>query len=211
MPQIKKAFHAAAFIFVLLISVYGARFFDLAVADNNAQFYPTSSPPAIVIESPDNHTIYEDAIQLKFTVNYLTYESSSGVNEQWVFWLGYSIDDNSPTTVMDKDTIDSPINSNTMLDISELSNGQHKIEVIVGFYYTHTIGVSAYNFSSAPVYFTLDNNSQSPSPNSSPSGQPTQFPEPEPEPFLTVLVIVSIASVAVAGVGLLFYFKKRKR
>jgi hypothetical protein len=82
--------------------------------------------------------------------------------------------------------------------------------VIVGFYYTHTIGVSAYNFSSAPVYFTLDNNSQSPSPNSSPSasGQPTQFPEPES--FLTVLVIVSIASVAVIGAVLAIYFKKRK-
>jgi hypothetical protein len=79
---------------------------------------------------------------------------------------------------------------NKALNISELRNGQHKIEVKTSFLQNSgNLIVSTYNISSAPVYFTVE----------------------VPEPFPTVLVVaVSVASASIIIVGLLVYFKKRK-
>jgi hypothetical protein len=127
----------------------------LAVADNSTQFYPTRTPPAITIESPNNSTIYNNIVPLNFTVTYNN-DYAADVNTQWINWLGYRMDDKSAATLqVDLAQNTYPFQRNTTINLTEISQGQHKLEIIVNFYYTTTIGIYAYNFSSIPVYFSI--------------------------------------------------------
>ena len=127
----------------------------LVVADNSSQFYPTRTPPTITIESPNNSTIYSNRSPLNFTVTYNN-DYATDVNTQWINWIGYKVDD-KPVVTLQVDLAQGtyPFQRNTTLNLTEISQGQHKLEIIVNFYYTTTIGIYAYNFSSSPVYFGI--------------------------------------------------------
>jgi hypothetical protein len=186
----KKTVLTLTFILVLLFSVVAeiqAVFFGSATTAATENV--ADSPHAILIESPNNYTIYETSMPLKFTVTWLTSDDTQHVEWRYLTSLSYSIDGKPSVTIMNETTSHSPFKKNEALNISELRNGQHKIEVKASFLQNSANFIlSAYNISSAPVYFAVE----------------------VPEPFPTTLVAASAASVAVIGLGLLVYFKKRK-
>ena len=179
-------------ILVLLFSVLAeiqAVFFASVTTDATENV--AVSPHTILIESPNNYTIYETSMSLNFTVTWLTSDDTQYIEWRYLTSLSYSIDDKPSVTIMQGSISDSPFKMNEALNISELRNGQHKIEVKASFLQNSAnLIVSTYNISSAPVYFAIE----------------------VPEPFPTVPVAVaSVAVVAVVIAGLLLYLRRRKR
>jgi len=188
----KKTALTLTFILVLLFSVLAeiqVVFFASAATD--AAENVAASSYAILIESPNNYTIYETSMPLNFIVTWLTSDDTKYIEWRYLTSLSYSIDDKPAVTIMNGTTSVSPFKMNKALNISELSNGQHKIEVKASFLQNSAnLILSTYNISSAPVYFSVES----------------------PESFPTTLVATaSGASAAVVGVGLILYFKRRKR
>jgi hypothetical protein len=146
---------------LLLSTIIGLSSFSLGRAQNTTQFYPTNAPPTLLVERPNNCTIQGYLIPLNVTLFYVTsdYNSSTGmrIDEQWVNWLGYSLDDKPPTIFRELGSINSPIRWITTLNFTGIDEGQHKINVIAGFAYTTTIGVYEYNFTFDPIYFGIYN------------------------------------------------------
>jgi hypothetical protein len=177
-------------LLVLLFSVLAeiqAVFF--ASATTGATENVAASPHTILIESPNNYTIYETSMPLNFTVTWLTSDDTQYIEWRYLTSLSYSIDDKPSVTIMNGTISDSPFKMNEALNISELRNGQHKIEVNASFLQNSAnLIVSTYNISSAPVYFAVE----------------------VPEPFPVVPVAATSVIIAVIGIGLLVYFKKRK-
>ena len=178
-------------ILVLLFSVLAeiqAVFF--ASAATGATENVATSSHAILIDSPNNYTIYETSLPLNFTVTWLTSDDTQNIEWRYLTSLSYIIDDTPSVTIMNRTTSTSPFKMNEGLNISELRNGQHKIEVKASFLQNSAnLILSTYNISSAPVSFAVE----------------------VPAPFPTTLVAVaSGASAAVVGVGLIVYFKRRK-
>ena len=187
----KKTALTLTFILLLLFSVLAeiqAVFF--ASAATGATENVATSSHAILIDSPNNYTIYETSLPLNFTVTWLTSDDTQNIEWRYLTSLSYIIDDTPSVTIMNRTTSTSPFKMNEGLNISELRNGQHKIEVKASFLQNSAILIlSTYNISSAPVSFAVE----------------------VPAPFPTTLVAVaSGASAAVVGVGLIVYFKRRK-
>jgi hypothetical protein len=118
-----------------------------------------SSYHAIIIESPKNGSIYVDKeqIPINLTVDYI-------YTERLVPWrvlsrLFYSIDDEPAeilTIVGVGYATPIPYRYGTVIDISNLSNGLHKIEVIAEFAVdVGHVYVTSYNHSSSPVSFSV--------------------------------------------------------
>ena len=188
----KKTVLTLTFILVLLLSVPAeiqAVFLGSATTDATENIADASH--AILIESPNNYTIYETSMHLKFTVTWLTSDKAKYIEWRYLRSLSYSIDDKPSVTIMNGTISDSPFKMNEALNISELRNGQHKIEVKASFLQNSAnLILSTYNTSSAPIYFAVE----------------------VPEPFPTSLVIAaSGVSVLIVGASLLVYFKKRKQ
>jgi hypothetical protein len=158
-PVEKKSLWTAAFILALLFSVLAeiqAVFFASAATD--ATEIVADSPHEILIESPNNYTIYETAMPLNFTVTWLTSDKTKYIEWRYLCSLSYSIDDKPSVTIMNGTTYDSPFKMNTALNISELRNGRHKIEVKAIFLQNSAnLILYPYNISSAPVYFAVYN------------------------------------------------------
>ena len=117
-----------------------------------------SSYHAIAIENPKNGSIYngKNQIPLNLTVDYI-------YTERYVPWrvlsrLFYSIDDEPAkilTIVSQGYTTPIPYVYSTEINISSLSNGFHKIEVVAEF--SVDVGhvyVASYNYSSSPATFS---------------------------------------------------------
>lgn len=152
-----KTFLPAAIILALLFSaVAGTRVIFFASADDAADIV-AASYHAILIENPNNHTIYANEIPLNFTVDYLYHDGL--IAWQNLNKLSYSIDDRPPVilkTIQGPSSI--PYKFSAVLNVSELSNGQHKIEVTASFTANiNNLFVPTYDFSSAPIYFTVYN------------------------------------------------------
>ena len=182
-------------VVLLFLETVGTRFTSLGIAqtseDLDAGDVLAASPHSILIESPNNYTIYRDSLNLNITVDFL---KTDGL----IFWqtltsLNYSIDDETPVnTITNEASLDPPINSNNVT-VSGLTDGQHKIEVTAVF--VGNIGntfLPTYTFTSAPVYFTVNTESQL-------------------EPFPATLIFVASIGIALAVIGLFVYFKKLKR
>jgi hypothetical protein len=186
----KKTVLKLTFILMLLLSLLTeiqAVFLGSATTDTAENI--ADAPHAILIESPNNYTIYETSMHLNFTVTWLTSDDTQYVEWWYLTSLSYSIDDKPSVTLMNGTISDSPFKMNEALNISELRNGQHKIEVKASFLQNSAnLILSTHNISSAPVYFAVE----------------------VPEPFPTTLVAASATSVAVIGLGLIVYFKKCK-
>ena len=189
----KKTVLTLAFILMILFSVLAeiqAVFFGSATTDATENV--AASSHAILIESPNNYTIYETSMPLNFTVTWLTSDDTQYVEWRYLTSLSYSIDDKPSVTIMNETTSVSPFKMNKALNISELRNGQHKIEVKASFLQNSAnLILSTYNISSAPVYFTVE--------------------LPEPFPTATVAAVSGISAVVVVGAIVAFYFRKRDR
>jgi hypothetical protein len=188
----KRKALALTLILVLLFSVLAeiqAVFFASATTDATENV--AASTQTILIESPNNYTIYETSMPLNFTVTWLTSDDTQYIEWRYLTSLSYSIDDKPSVTIMNGTTSDSPFKMNEALNISELRNGQHKIEVKASFLQNSAnLILSTYNISSAPVYFAVE------------------VPEPFP---ITLVAVASVAVVAVVIAGLLLYLRRRKR
>jgi hypothetical protein len=194
--------------------------------NNSTQFYASgqevtldeikSSYHSIIIQSPINGSIYNDKnqIPLNVTVDYI-------YTERYVPWrvlsrLFYSIDDEPAkilTTISGGHTTPIPYIYGTEIDISGLSTGLHKIQVIAEFSVDVShVYVANYNHSSSPATFSAFRDLPTPTPTPSASPEPTPTP-PEGSPYSipTIVVIGSVIAIAFVCLGLLFYFKKRKQ
>ena len=153
----KKILLTAAFISVLVLpAVTGTESIFFASADDVADIV-ASSYHAVLIENPNNHTIYENEIPLNLTVDYLYQDGL--IAWQNLNNLSYTVDDRPPVllkTIQGPSSI--PYEFSTVLNVSELSNGQHKMEVTASFAANiNNLFVPTYDFSSAPIYFTVYN------------------------------------------------------
>ena len=189
----KKTVLTLTFILVLLFSVVAeiqAVFFGSATTDATENV--AASSHAILMESPNNYTIYETSMSLNFTVTWLTSDATKNIEWRYLTSLSYSIDDKPSVTIMNETTSVSPFKMNKALNISELRNGQHKIEVKASFLQNSAnLILSTYNISSAPVSFAVE--------------------VPAPFPTTTLAAVSGISAVVAVGVVLAIYFKKRKR
>ena len=153
----KKMLLTVAFISVLVLpAVTGTDSIFFASADDVADIV-ASSYHAVLIENPANHTIYANEIPLNLTVDYLYQDGL--IAWQNLNTLSYSVDDRPPVvlkTIQGPSSI--PYKFSTVLNVSELSNGQHKIEITASFTANiNNLFVPTYNFSSDPIYFTVYN------------------------------------------------------
>lgn len=178
-------------ILTLLFSVEAeiqSVFFGSATTDATENVADASHE--ILIESPNNYTIYQSSMPLNFTVTWLTSDDTQYVEWRYLRSLSYSIDDKPSVTLMNGTISDSPTKMNKALNISELCNEKHKIEVTASFLQNSAnLILSTYNISSAPVYFTVG--------------------VPEPFPTTTLVLISGISAVVAVGAVLAIYFKKR--
>jgi hypothetical protein len=119
-----------------------------------------SSHHAIIIENPKNGSIYRDKEQmlLNFSVEYV-------YQEGYIVWqilskLFYSVDDEPANTIKEISGPSSiPYRFNSLIDISNLSNGTHEIEIMASFVVdVNNLFVPTYNFSSAPILFSVFRN-----------------------------------------------------
>ena len=119
-----------------------------------------SSHHAIIIENPKNGTIYKDEEQmlLNFSVEYV-------YQEGYIVWqilckLFYSFDGEPANTIKEVlEPTSIPYKFSTFIDISNLSNGTHKIEVTASFVVdVDNLFVPTYNFSSASILFSVFRN-----------------------------------------------------
>ena len=153
----RKTLLTSAFISMLLLpTVAGTDSIFFARADDVANIV-ASSYHAILIETPDNHTIYANEMPLKFSVDYLYQDGL--IAWQTLNKLSYSINGKPLVTIK---TIQGPslipYIFNAAVNISELSNGPHKIEVTASFTANvNNLFVPTYDCSSEPVYFTVYN------------------------------------------------------
>ena len=156
----KKAYLKKKWVFLVIVSLF-------LVLINSTHFSASgqevsfdeikSSYHAITIGSPKNGSIYNrNQIPLNVTVDYI-------YTERYVPWrvlsrLFYSIDDEPAkilTIVSQGYTTPIPYVYSTEIDISSLSNGLHKIEVVAEF--SVDVGhvyVASYNYSSSPATFS---------------------------------------------------------
>jgi YVTN family beta-propeller protein len=151
-----------------------------------------ASPHQILIEKPSNNTTYGDSLPLNVTVSFL--ETDGIISWQTLNSLNYSVDDKPPVNIISSEAFLSPPINIANVTISGLADGQHKL-VMTAVFVANVSDVSmlTYTFTSDPVYFTVNTESQL-------------------ESFPTLLVAAaSVAIVAAVAVGLLVYFKKRKR
>jgi hypothetical protein len=157
----------------------------------NATEILEASSHSILIESPNNKTIYEDSLTLNITVYFL--ETDGLIAWQSLSSLNYCIDDKPPVKIISNEALmllGPPITSNNVT-VSGLADGQHKLEVTAVFVgNVGNVFLPTYTFTSAPLYFTVNAESQL-------------------EPFPSIVVIASVIVVVIIGVGLLFYFNKR--
>ena len=154
-----------------------------------------ASPHSILIESPNNHTIYGDSLTLNITVYFL--ETDGLVVWQSLTSLNYSIDNKSPMKIITNEALallGSPVNSDN-ITVFGLADGQHQIQITAVFVgNVGNVFLPTYTLTSAPVYFTV---------NTEPPPKPTDSP--------ATLGFIASVGIAVAVIGWLAYFKKRKR
>jgi hypothetical protein len=152
----KTSLPAAIILALLFSTAAGIRIIFFASAADATDIV-ASSYHAILIENPNNHTIYENEIPLNLTVDYLYKDGL--IAWQNLNKLSYTVDDRPPVilkTIQGPSLI--PYEFSTVLNVSELSNGQHKIEVTARFTANiNNLFVPTYNFSSDPIYFTVYN------------------------------------------------------
>jgi hypothetical protein len=157
----------------------------------NATEILATSPHSILIESPNNQTIYEDSLTLNITIYFL--ETDGLIAWQSLSSLNYSIDDKPPVKIISNEALVllvSPITSNNVT-VSGLADGQHKLEVTAVFVgNVGNVFLPTYTFTSAPLYFTVNAESQL-------------------QLFPTIVVIASVIVVVIIGIGVFFYFNKR--
>ena len=216
---------ALTFVYLKKISVFIAAFALVFAIINSTQICVSgeevtldeikSSYHAIIIESPENGSIYNDPkhIPINLTVDYI-------YTERYIPWrvlnrLFYSIDDEPAkilTTISAGYTTPIPYRYETKIDISSLSNGLHQIRVIAEFSVDVShVYVTNYNYSSSPTSFSSFGD-QSPTPSPSPTATPsaTDYTGVHPtEKEVIMIVAVAVAGIC-AGLVLLVYFKKHK-
>lgn len=127
-------------------------------AARNASEFVAASPHSIVIESPNNYAVYENLTQLKFTLSYLASDEQNNLCWQHLESVNYSLDGKPPVPVLIQKKSSSIHYVSTSLNLSNLPNGQHKIEVTAKFVAdVDNLFVPTYDFTSEPVYFTVYN------------------------------------------------------
>ncbi len=112
----------------------------------------------IKIEEPNSSLIYPNLVPL--TVNIINNMTAHNYYPVfWVNWLGYSLDGASPITIFS--FLEPGMGGKwppfqETLNISDVSDGQHSIEIMANGEYLDEIGAYRYDITSSPVYFTVD-------------------------------------------------------
>ena len=115
----------------------------------------------IQVESPNSSVIYGRTVPLTFKVNG-TMEDEHGYTTSSfsVLWIGYSLDGAPPVTIIEKPHTSFASNNGPppqiTLNLSVVTSGQHKIEVMASGYIGLFFFDVPYNTSSSPTYFTVD-------------------------------------------------------
>jgi hypothetical protein len=178
--------------------------------------------------SPNSNTVYVETMPLNFTMNWT-------VNTVVPFMylnMSYSIDDKTKISINDGNNISfdpsaqgyafhyryiifPPANTstNSNIDISMLSGGAHKLILYAdGFYNVNNDFIYTYNFSSNPIYFSVNFLATSSTPSPTPKLPPTTSPTPNTTstptvPELSWLVIVPLL-LSVIAVALVLRHRK---
>jgi hypothetical protein len=158
--HLKKIWAILTALILASAMVYSGQLFPYGNAAIDVMDVIRSSHHAIIIENPKNGTIYKDEEQmlLNFSVEYV-------YQEGYIIWqilskLFYSFDGEPANTIKEiSEPTSIPYRFSTFIDISNLSNGTHKIEVTASFVVdVDNLFVPTYNFSSAPILFSVFRN-----------------------------------------------------
>jgi hypothetical protein len=158
--HLKKTWAILTVLILASAMVYCGQLFPYGNAEVDVMDVIRSSHHAIIIENPKNGSIYKDKEQmlLNFSVEYV-------YQEGYIVWqvlskLFYSVDGEPANTIKENSEPTSiPYRFSTFIDISNLSNGTHKIEVTASFVVdVDNLFVPTYNFSSAPILFSVFRN-----------------------------------------------------
>jgi hypothetical protein len=170
-----------------------------AAKADDAEATLAASPHEIVIDSPNDHTVYNDSLTLNVTIKFL--ESDGLIYWQTLSTLNYSLDNNPPVDIITNAGLaqmGSPVNSNNVT-ISGLADGQHKIEVTaVLVANVGNVFMPTYVLTSNPTFFTVATVST-----------PATEPNFESIPWFPVVAVSVTVAIVVAAAGLV-YWKKRK-
>jgi hypothetical protein len=158
--HLKKTWAILTALILASAMVYCRQLFPYGNAAVDVMDVIRSSHHAIIIENPKNGSIYRDKEQmlLNFSVEYV-------YQEGYIVWqilskLFYSVDGKPANTIKEiSEPTSIPYRFNTFIDISNLSNGMHEIEVTASFVVdVDNLFVPTYNFSSATILFSVFRN-----------------------------------------------------
>ena len=185
---------ALAVIFVFLTSLVILQNGDVRAVNSDIN-------SKLTIINPNNSTTYKGTVPLNFTIDWSVNGPIPWIN----MGISYSIDDSlsiftnaSFLDFYNSSTIVTTY-TNTVTNISDLTDGKHKITIFAqGNYDMDNDFVFPYNSSFTPIYFSVNNSSN-------------QSPPNEPFPSVTLAIVSIIAIVVGTSVGLLIYRKKHKQ
>jgi hypothetical protein len=159
--------------------------------------------------SPDNQTIYNNTIPLNFSLEW-TYDLMPVDDFKLTADYAYRIDDNPFVSIVSNQSSNDRYAGGTnfvynpsfsyLLNVSNLSNGYHKIMIKASFYFGGNLFLDA---TSTPFLFLVQNPTPTPSPTPSPSIGALISP-------LTITIIVTVVVLVAVFVSLLFYRRHRK-
>jgi hypothetical protein len=132
--------------------------------------YAGNGPVAFTLTmcSPTNQTTYSKIMSLDFQINWTAIPELLPINN-WVFGenYSYSIDNNQAVSIMPNSSLTTGPSASywfsNSLDISNLTNGYHKIMIIALMYFGQN---TLFNQSTVPVTFLVQNPTPSPTPTS---------------------------------------------
>ncbi len=153
--------HRLLRIIIILLVIAGSILTGVSIinfvsADNFNDFF--SSLPSIKIESPNNNTIYSNVLSLNFTINY---SPAPGFYEVYVWQLFYKIDNNTSIAFPSYNIVEgtnrlSP-SQNLLLNITNLSSGQHQIELDARFFWYSPDFANDFYYPFEPIIFNVNN------------------------------------------------------
>ena len=150
-------------LFSLLLAGFQASW--LAIADT--KFYSSEFSGNLMTATPESNTTYSGTLPLKFTIEY----GSTVVIWEFSGVISYCIDGGPITKISTNslsqfgDGMNVSVNANEIVNISNLTNGKHNLNIFDEGWYTSFIdqySEKSFNVSFSPIYFSVYN---VPSPN----------------------------------------------
>jgi hypothetical protein len=154
----KQATLVVIFISTLLLLSTQTSFITVANAqitnwDNSEWDNFFVSPPTITVTSPNNLTGYQTLLPMNFSVSYdiSPYREFAGIGTSK---FKYSIDNG---TITDFPSMVLPRSQDSLLSVSNLSDGIHQIQVIMEIFWWNADFVGYYYYTFSPISFAVYN------------------------------------------------------